>query len=184
MSPLRSSSPLSWRAWLIFTALILAACSPSRTSSPVPSTNTTPASSSLKDAALAQVNAARAQARNCGSKAYAASKALAWNTKLEAAAKAHNQDMLANNFFDHTGSDGSTPVIRAERTGYAWTAIGENIAAGQDTLEVAMRGWLGSPGHCANIMNPNFTEFGLGALKGNGSSTFDWYWTMDFGRPR
>ena len=166
-----------------FALLALAACSPARPSSP-----TVPAPAAgdpgLRAETLRLVNAARGTARSCGSKGFAATRALTWNARLEAAALAHNRDMVQNDFFDHQSSDGSILRDRIDRAGYAWSMIGENLAAGQDTLEAAMRGWIKSPGHCANLMNPNFTEVGLSVLRGGDGNKYDWYWTMEFGKPR
>ncbi|MFN2323641.1 MAG: CAP domain-containing protein, partial [Trueperaceae bacterium] len=53
---------------------------------------------------------------------------------------------------------------------------GENVAAGYPSVDAVMAGWLGSDGHCANLMNPGFTEFGAGE---SGR-----YWTQGFARPR
>lgn len=73
-------------------------------------------------------------------------------------------------------SPGSSPWDRMAVEGYAYGAAGENVAAGYRSAEAVMQGWLGSTGHCNNIMNPNFTELGLG-LEDN-------YWTQKFARPR
>jgi uncharacterized protein YkwD len=55
---------------------------------------------------------------------------LAANAALATAAQAHSNDMANNNFFSHTGSDGSNPGQRISRAGYSWYTYGENIAAG------------------------------------------------------
>ena len=52
---------------------------------------------------------------------------------------------------------------------------GENIAAGNSTVDATMKQWLSSPGHCANIMSRNFTEIGIGYDYG-ASSTYKHYW--------
>ncbi len=131
---------------------------------------------------LNQVNAARASARTCGTKNYPAAPALAWNSKLEAAARAHNQDMIDHNFFDHTGSNGSSPGDRMKIQGYTFNTWGENIAWGQSTTQIVMDAWLNSAGHCANIMNANFSEIGVAALFPNASPNSP-YWTMDLAKP-
>ena len=60
--------------------------------------------------------------------------------------------------------------------------IGENIAAGQSSPGKAMAGWLASPGHCANLMNPMFTQVGA-AYAADARSDEGVYWTMLFGAP-
>ncbi|QOY95125.1 CAP domain-containing protein [Massilia sp. UMI-21] len=135
-------------------------------------------------AVLAGVNAARASARNCGSQQFAAAPPLSWNPQLGEAALAHSRDMAARRYFSHRARDGSQPADRATRAGYAWQRVGENIAFGQSTPDEAVAGWLDSPGHCANIMHPGFTEmgaaYGVAAEKRSGIV----YWTQVFGRPR
>lgn len=128
---------------------------------------------------LTRVNNARQQARTCGSSPYAATSLLAWHCSLEAAAQIHSTDMADNNFFSHTGSDGSNAGQRISATGYPWRAWGENIAAGYATVESVVTGWLDSPGHCGNIMNPIVTEMGA-ASTSNSSADFQIYWTQVF----
>lgn len=134
------------------------------------------------EAMLAAVNAARATARWCGATWYAAAPALAWNAKLAQAAAAHSHDMADNNFFSHTGSNGSTLVNRIDATGYAAVAWGENIYGGQTAIDAVMAGWLASAGHCANIMSANFTEIGAACAR-NDASAYTRYWTQDFAAP-
>lgn len=86
--------------------------------------------------------------------------------------------MADNDFFDHTGSDESTVVVRVEREKYLWRAVGENVAMGPRSVPQAVEGWLDSPGHCSNIMNGDFTEMGA-ALSHNGQ-----YWVQVFAAPR
>ena len=121
----------------------------------------------------------------CGSHgAFPAAADLTWNAALTQAAAAHSDDMVAGNFFSHTGSNGSTLGSRATAAGYAWSALGENIAAGQSTVEIVVDGWMKSDGHCANLMNANFREIGAACVAGNANTTYRTYWTQDFGTPR
>jgi uncharacterized protein YkwD len=130
---------------------------------------------------LDAVNAARAVARNCGERAFAAAAPLAWNAALGAAALAHSRDMAARRHMAHDGSDGSTVAVRATRAGYGWRLIGENIAAGQPSAGEAVAGWIASPGHCANLMNPAFTEMGAGYGISRARMPGFVYWTQVFG---
>ena len=132
---------------------------------------------------LAAVNAARATARSCGGTWYPVAPALAWNTKLAQAAAAHSHDMASNNFLSHTGSNGSTLVNRVDATGYAAIAWGENVAGGPATVDAVMAGWLASAGHCANIMNSTFRDFGAACAR-NDAAAYQRYWTQDFAAPR
>lgn len=131
---------------------------------------------------LEQVNAARAQARQCGGQSFAAAPSLAWNTPLAQAAQSHSRAMANGNFFAHKGRDGSTPGDRAELAGYGGRQIGENIAAALDSPRKVVDGWLASPGHCANLMNPQFSELGA-AYAVDPKSDAGIYWTALFGAP-
>lgn len=132
---------------------------------------------------LAAVNAARGTARFCGGAWYPAAPALAWNTKLTQAAAGHSHDMAANSFLSHTGSNGSTLVGRVDATSYTATAWGENISGGPATVDAVMAGWLASAGHCANIMNSTFRDFGAACAR-NDAAAYQRYWTQDFATPR
>ena len=132
---------------------------------------------------LTQVNNARSQARNCGTVNYKSTAALSWNCTLETVADEHSRDMGDVNFFSHTGSDGLSVGDRVTNAGYDWSAVGENIAAGQPTIVAVMTAWLGSPGHCANIMSASYMEIGAASYAVSGSD-YSIYWTQDFARPR
>lgn len=134
-------------------------------------------------AVLELVNAARAEPRTCGNRRFGATASLAWNEKLAAASLAHSRDMAQQDYFSHVAKNGDTPANRARQQGYRWQRIGENIAAGQGSAKKAVAAWLASPGHCANIMNPGFTETGA-AYAMNPDSDMAIYWTQDFGAPR
>lgn len=129
---------------------------------------------------LALINAARTQPRQCGTQAFSAASPLTLNATLASTAEAHSRDMANNNYFDHKDRDGGTPGDRAELAGYPGQQIGENIAAGQDTPNKVVEGWLASPGHCANIMNPQFSELGAGYAV-DPKSDAGIYWTAVFG---
>lgn len=135
-------------------------------------------------AILDGVNAARAEGRDCGAQRYAPAPPLRWNAMLGAAARAHSQDMAEQRYFSHVAKDDSLVGARSQREGYAWQRIGENISFGQNTPQDALAGWLASPGHCANIMNPDFREmgaaYGMTAEQRSGVV----FWTQVLGKPR
>ena len=126
------------------------------------------------------INTARQQSRQCGAQAFAATTPLSWNEALANAAAGHARNMANGNFFDHLDHDGRTPGDRAELAGYIGQQIGENIAAGMDTPRKVVDGWLASPGHCANLMNPQFREMGA-AYAMDPKSDAGIYWTGLFG---
>jgi uncharacterized protein YkwD len=108
------------------------------------------------------------------------------NEKLSKAAYAHSRDMALNDYFSHTGSDGSDVSDRVRSTGYRYLNAGENIAAGYTTPEDAVQGWMNSPGHRANILFPDVKEIGVGFYSlsnDSGKAPFQYYWTQDFATP-
>jgi uncharacterized protein YkwD len=132
---------------------------------------------------LELVNQARAQPRRCGRRAFNATSPLKLSGELANAAHAHSLDMATREYFDHQGPDGSTPASRITRAGYPWQVVGENIAAGVATPDEAVDGWLQSPGHCENLMDPRFTDMGV-AYVINPKNPSVIVWTQVFAAPR
>jgi uncharacterized protein YkwD len=134
---------------------------------------------------MARVNSHRAAGASCGTRgSFPPAPALAWNDALTQAALVHSDDMVANNFFSHTGSDGSSAGQRATAAGYGWSTWGENIAAGQTSVDSVMAAWVASPGHCANLMNARFRDIGLACVSGGAGNSYRSYWTMALGAAR
>ena len=90
---------------------------------------------------------------------------------------------MCSSDLSHDGRDGSTPAQRVTRAGYRYRTTGENIAAGQMDPEEAVAGWIKSPPHCENLMNPVYTEMGV-AYAINRASDMGVYWAQTFGTPR
>lgn len=129
------------------------------------------------------VNQVRAESRNCGNTYYAAADPVVWNNLLSTAAQSHSDDMAGLNFFSHTSSNGDSVGDRVTNAGYVWRTVGENISAGRDSLQATIDGLVNSPGHCANIMNPNFVEMAVACTE-NSSSRYGVYWTQVFATQR
>jgi len=133
---------------------------------------------------LARVNALRAAGASCGGAGrFGPAGVLAWQGQLDQAAAGHAQDMAKQDYFSHTSLDGRTMSDRVDATGYVWRNLGENIAAGPRSVDAAIDGWRASDGHCANLMNPAFTEFALACVARDGT-TYGRYWVMNLARPR
>jgi uncharacterized protein YkwD len=147
------------------------------------------AAPSLDDAAAASrrvlslTNIARGRGQRCGDKDYPAANPVTLSETLREAALAHSRDMARHDYFEHRGRDGSQPAERVTRQGYRWRVVGENLAAGIVSAEEAVQGWLDSPHHCANLMDPRFTQMGV-AYAIDTSSTMAIYWTQVFAAPR
>jgi uncharacterized protein YkwD len=131
---------------------------------------------------LQRINAARVHARRCGDKFFPAAAPLQSNPLLRRAAEAHAQDMISHDYFAHQGYDGSTPAQRVTATGYRYQIIGENIASGPASAAEAADGWLASPAHCENIMDPRFSDSGI-AYAATVSGTPRIYWVQEFAAP-
>ena len=136
----------------------------------------------FEDEVLVRINQARAAGATCGTTAFPPVGPLTMNAQLRQAARCHSLDMAVNNYFSHTGRNGSSPWDRINDAGYRWRNAAENIAAGYGTPQQAVDGWVRSQGHCENLMNGELTETGVG-YGFDASSTYDRYWTETFGRP-
>lgn len=106
--------------------------------------------------------------------------ALSYNWQLARTARIKSEDMRNNNYFSHTSPTYGSPFDMMRNFGISFTAAGENIAMGQRTAAEVMTGWMNSPGHRSNILNPNFTQIGVGYAK---DSYGRGYWTQQFIRP-
>jgi uncharacterized protein YkwD len=131
---------------------------------------------------LVLVNEVREAGASCGSRSYGPTEALTMNGGLRCAARVQSADMFERGFFDHVNPDGETPGDRIAQVGFDFSLAGENIAAGQQTPEEVMAGWMASQGHCENIMEPGFTHIGVG-LHVATNDMFGLYWTQAFATP-
>lgn len=99
---------------------------------------------------------------------------LDYNVELRRSATGHSNDMVANDYFSHYGSGGSTIGGRVARAGYLARVntylIGENIGGGEGRASgspiAVFRSWMHSPTHRANILDPSFHDFGVGVSRG------------------
>ncbi len=106
------------------------------------------------------------------------------NRELSATAQKHSQAMAEGDFFNHVGPNGLEPWDRAAIEGYTAQTLGENIAAGHATPEQVFQGWVESEGHRQNLLNPNYTELGVGYFamdNDHGQVNYIHYWTQVFG---
>jgi uncharacterized protein YkwD len=123
------------------------------------------------DAVFAEVNAQRTQK---------GLPALRRNPHLDAVAQAHGAHMVQARFFEHESPLGMQAADRiAAAGGPDWTWVGENIAAGYQTPEIAVDQWMKSKGHRHNILNEQFEETGIGVLY-DPRSYYGWYWIQVF----
>ena len=101
---------------------------------------------------------------------------------LQKAAQEHAEDMLERGYFAHESPSGTTVRERSTAAGYDWKTIGENIAEGQLTVDEVMRTWMNSPNHRKNILDPRFTELGVGLVTNRGKDgKYRVVWVQSFG---
>jgi uncharacterized protein YkwD len=101
------------------------------------------------------------------------------DSRLNAAATKHSQDMATNDYFSHTSLDGATFDVRIKREGYPAPRLGD-IAAGSRTAQGTFQQWMNSPGHRANILDCRAKDMGVGVVSASGS-TYGTCWAQDFG---
>lgn len=123
---------------------------------------------------LALVNAARARGVTCGGTRKPAMPPLKSDAKLDCIARSYAKSMSEQDFFSHTGLDGSSPFDRMKTAYSSYRGAAENIALGQTTAQEVMDSWLTSTGHCENIMG-DFTVLGVGMYRD--------VWVQDFIKP-
>lgn len=129
---------------------------------------------------LARVNEVRAE-NGCGP--------LRLSEQLMQAAQRQSVSMSEKNYVYHYTDDGIRLKDRVHATGYVYTLLGENVAAGQKTADKVFEEWMTSPGHRANILNCGYEEMGVGYVHdaqdqpvGEAHVPYYFYWTQVFGR--
>jgi uncharacterized protein YkwD len=101
--------------------------------------------------------------------------ALVHDGHLTDAARSHSLDQAARQSMTHTGSDGSDAGDRIARAGFAASTWAENVAAGYDTTDGVIDGWMHSSGHRDNILGTGFTAIGVASARASDGTL---YWTM------
>lgn len=115
---------------------------------------------------LAALNAARAEAGLAP---------LSMAPRLTRVAQDHSCDQAVSLKMGHVGSDGADLRKRLDRGGVSGNAWAENVGMGQRDAQEMVAGWLASPGHRANILNPRYGAAGLAVSR---DVTGQPYWTL------
>jgi len=99
--------------------------------------------------------------------------------QLERSAQSWTNTMVRQNSFTH-GTDFSNRISAA---GYDWQTAGENIASGFATPQAVVDAWMASPGHCRNILDPQYASVGTGVSSSpvKSAASHPATWTQDFG---
>ena len=101
--------------------------------------------------------------------------------ELTQSARLQSRYLADNNYLAHTWPDGTTPWDRMHWACYKYRTAAENIAGGQGSPAGAVTAWMNSTsGHREAILNPAYTEIGLGYAY-NSNSKYGAYWTANFG---
>ncbi|MEK8049730.1 CAP domain-containing protein [Ideonella sp. DXS22W] len=161
------------RAGALVAGLTAVAMPPAHAASPCPPVD-------LPQQALQAVNALRAQGARCAGRWLPEAPALLWSAAAAQAATVHAADMAGQATLAHRGSDGSQGGERLDRAGYVWSSWGENLGQGHRSVAALVAHWTASPGHCANLLNPRFTELGMACAR---SASGEPYWAMTLARP-
>lgn len=103
--------------------------------------------------------------------------ALSWSNALAGIARNHGADMIQRGYYDHVDPEGRGPDYRADAAGISYYLISENIAAGNVSPEVIFDGWMASPDHRYNILDPEVDQVGIGVVLGGGMGI---YWVQCF----
>jgi uncharacterized protein YkwD len=119
--------------------------------------------------ALQLVNEVRARGARCGDRSFAPARPVKLSTTLAGVAFGHADNMARHDYFEHEDLAGRSPADRVRAVGYQEKLVGENIAYGPKSAEEVVQGWLDSPGHCENIMDPRFAEMGIAYAAGQAS---------------
>jgi uncharacterized protein YkwD len=133
--------------------------------------------------ALELVNEVRARGSRCGERSFAPAPPVRLSERLANVAFGHAADMAQHNYFEHQDRTGHSPADRVRAAGYQEKLVGENIAYGPKSAEEVVQGWLDSPGHCENIMDPRFAEMGIAFAAGRASKR-GLYWVQLLADPR
>jgi len=153
---------------------------PALKSAPLPTASLSPI---LATRALQLVNNVRARGTHCGKELFGPAPPVTLSNTLDGVAFGHADDMATNSYFEHEDLHGKSPSDRVRATGYQEKLVGENIAYGPKSVDEVVQGWLDSPGHCENIMDPRFVEMGLGYATSHDSKRA-LYWVQVLATPR
>jgi len=102
------------------------------------------------------------------------------NAELASAAATHAQDMSFQSRPWHWGSDGSSPMQRAQRAGYQGTFVGEMVSETFETEIETVTAWMQEPETRAVILDSRARDVGVGWHQdGNGKL----WWVVVLGEP-
>ncbi len=86
---------------------------------------------------------------------------------LDGSAEAKCKDMIDRDYWAHVSNDGVQPWKFFGDFGYKYRYAGENLTRDAESDEEAMRRFMNSETHKENILNPKFSDIGIGRCSGN-----------------
>lgn len=108
--------------------------------------------------------------------------ALVRDAHLEMVMQAHCRDMALRDYFSHPTLEGLSPFDRLDAIDPSfYSSAGENIAAGLQSPQQVVTGWMDSEGHRKNILNASYKSIGIGVYYDAGGGPFDFYYGQFFG---
>jgi uncharacterized protein YkwD len=131
--------------------------------------------------AVEQLNALRRQPAPCA-QAGSTMQRLSWESRLATSAAEQARDLAVHDRLSHTDSRNRGLGVRLRSVGYTAAGAGENLAAGQTDIADTLQAWLASPSHCANLMQPEYSDVGLACVQRRGSR-YERFWVAHFGAP-
>lgn len=90
---------------------------------------------------------------------------LTLNAKLDEAAQAKANDMVERNYWSHFAPNGTAPWAFIDAAHYTYQKVGENLATGFADEHSSVLGWMASPSHRHNLLDPSYTEVGFGTAR-------------------
>lgn len=104
---------------------------------------------------------------------------VAFDAQLNAAAATHSRDMSVQNRPWHFGSDGSSPIDRVQRVGFAGKLVGENISETYETEIETLGAWMEKPDTRRVILSPDADRLGFAWFQ---ESSGKIWWTLILGQ--
>ena len=181
----------SMRRLALAVAVLPCACSePSEPAAEVPANaycdaveSWDPAHAAFEREVLELVNQRRAEGADCesGGEFWSPSDPLTMHPALRCAARKHTLAMIAGDYFEHASPDGETHEDRTTAAEYDGQPLAQSIAGGQREPAQVVATLMSNDGNCANLMNPEATELGVGYQPASEVS-YSHYWTLVFGK--
>jgi uncharacterized protein YkwD len=131
---------------------------------------------------LELINERRLEGASCeGGGEFSSAEPLTMNPALRCAARKHTLAMIAGDYFDNVSPEDETFEDRATLAEYEGEPLAQSIAAGHHDPAQVVATLMNNDGNCANLMNPEATELGVGYAPAS-EVMYSEYWTLVFGR--